>query len=96
MTALTLLSPHERPIKPLVQSALENELRLLRAGIERTERRLKEFESRYGMSSSEFLRRYEEDELEETLELIEWVGELRLLERLREQAETVQEIRFAN
>jgi hypothetical protein len=96
MTALTLVSPHERSLRPLVQAALENELRLLRAGIERTERRLKELESQYGMSSSEFLRRYGEDELEETLELIEWVGELRLLERLCEQAETVQEIRFAN
>jgi phage shock protein A len=80
----------------LIEAALHNELRLLRAGIRRTEQRLQAFESQHSLSSTEFLQRYENDELPETLELAEWVGEIRLLARLRDKTETLQEIHFAN
>lgn len=96
MPALTLTSSCHRPLRPLVEAALENELRLLQAGIQRTEDRLQAFEAEYDLSTQEFLRRYENDELPETLAFAEWVGEHRLLERLREKAETLQEIRFAD
>ena len=96
MTELVLISPHQRQLKPLVEAALYNELRLLEAGIHRAEQKLQEFESRYGLPSAEFIRRYEQDELEETLEFAEWIGEYRLLERLREKADVLREIRFAN
>jgi len=96
MTALTLTSTRCRPLRPLIEAALQNELRLLQAGIRRTEGRLQAFEMEYALSSQEFLRRYENDELPETLEFAEWIGEHRLLERLREKAETLQEIHFAD
>ncbi len=96
MSAITLVSPTERPLKALVEAALENELRLLHAGIWRTEERLQSFESKYGLSSSAFLRRYENDELAESLDYAEWVGEMRLLTRLREKAHTLQEIQIEN
>jgi len=95
MSALTLTSPRRRPLRPLVEDAIHNEVRYLQSGIRRTERRLQGFEARYGFSSQEFLRRYENDELPETLELAERVGECRLIERLREKAETLGEIGFA-
>jgi len=78
-----------------VEAALHNELRLLEAGIRRTERKVQGFETRYGLLSAEFIRRYEQDDLEETLEFAEWIGEYRLLERLREKANTLRQIRFA-
>ena len=96
MTVLTLTSSRQRPLRPLVEAALSNELRVIQAGIRRTEQRLQAFESRHGLSSQEFLQRYENDELAETLDFAEWVGEYRLLERLHEKAETLQGIRFAN
>jgi hypothetical protein len=96
MATLTLLSPRGRPLQPLVEAALANELRLLEAGIQRTETRLREFEQTYHMTTTEFVSRYENDELPETLEFAEWVGEYRLLARLREKAETVREIQFAH
>jgi hypothetical protein len=40
--------------------------------------------------------RFENDELEETLEFIDWVGEYRLLAHLREKAETFQGIEIEN
>ena len=96
MEELTLVSSYQRPLKPLVEAALFNELRLLQANIKRTEQRLRDLEIRFGLSTPEFLQRYENDELTETLDSVEWVGEARLLERLREKANALQEIRFAN
>jgi len=94
VTALTLISPYKRPLRPLVEAALQNEQRLLQAGIRRTEQRVKEFEKRYSLDSEEFLRRYANDEFDETLELIEWIGEYRLLESMREDLDILQEIHF--
>ena len=96
MAELTLISPRKRQLKPLVEAALRTELRLLEVGIRRTEQKVEEFETRHGLSSAEFIRRYEQGELEEALELAEWIGEYRLLQRLREKADTLQEIQFAN
>ena len=96
MTKLTLVSTRDHPLQPLVEAALANELRFLEAGVQRTEQRLGEFEQKHQMSTAEFVVRYENDELPETLEFAEWVGEHRLLARLREKAEMVREIRFAD
>ena len=96
MAELILVSPAQRPIQPLVEGALQNELRLLEAGIRRSEQRLQEFEARYGLSTVDFVQRYENDELDETLEFAEWVGEYRLRERLLEKASALRAIRFAD
>jgi len=96
MAELTLVSPSQRPLQPLVEGALQNELRLLEAGIRRSEQRLQEVEARYGLSTADFIQRYENDELEETLEFAEWIGEYRLKERLLEKADILRAIRFAN
>jgi hypothetical protein len=96
MTVLKLTSSRETSLRPLVEAALQNELRILQAGIRRTEQRVQAFEAQYQMASAEFLRRYENDELPETLDVAEWIGEQRMLTRLREKAATLQEIQFAN
>ena len=96
MTELTLVSPDQRRLRPLVEAAIQNELRLLAAGIRRTEQRLRGFEEKYGLPTAEFLQQYENDKLEETLDFDEWIGEWRLLERLQDNASTLQEIQFAN
>ena len=44
MTDIRLISKRNRQIKPLVEAALANELRLLELGIRQTEERLQEFE----------------------------------------------------
>ena len=96
MSELTLISTHKRSLKPLVQAALENELRLMEAGIRRTEKRLSLFETKYRLSTAEFIRKYENDELAENLEFAEWVGEQRMLARLLEKKETLGGVRFEN
>ena len=96
MTELRLISDHERQLKPLVEAALKNELRLLEAGINRTQQNMRKFEEKFHLSTLEFIGRYENDEIEETMDYAEWIGEHRMLERLREKAETLRGIRFAN
>ncbi len=96
MEELTLVSSYRRPLRPLVEAALQNELRLLQVNIKRTEQNLSNIETRFGLSTTEFIQRFEKDELPETLDYVEWIGEYRLLMRLHEKAEALREIRFAN
>jgi hypothetical protein len=96
MAELILISKRQHPLKPLVEAALANELRLLEAGIRRSQLKLRELENRYGLSTKDFLPRYENNQLEENLEFAEWIGEYRLLERLQEKAQTLREVRFAD
>jgi hypothetical protein len=96
MTDIKLISNKNRQLKPLVEAALANELRLLEAGQRQTEIRIKEFEKKYKMKTNEFIPRYENDEIKETLDFAEWIGEFKMLERLREKADTLKDIRFAN
>jgi hypothetical protein len=96
MTELKLTSKHSGSIKPLVAGAIAEALRTAEEGIRRTEQRLKEFEEKYQLSTSEFLHRYQNDECEETLDFDEWIGESRMLQRLQERAEQLRGIEFAN
>jgi hypothetical protein len=96
MTELTLRSTRPHSLRPLVEAALQNELRLLQVGIRRSQQKLQELEARYGFSTEEFLQNYENNELDETLEFAEWIGEHRLLERLQEKVQTLREVQFAD
>ena len=88
-----LISNRQRPLRPLVRTALASEMRLLEVGIHLTERRLREFETVHQMTTKDFMGHFENDELDETLELAEWIGECRLLQRLNEKTEVLRDVR---
>ncbi len=92
MSQVTLISRGDVPIKPLVESALRSEMKMLEIGLKRTEERIRSFEERFGMTSDEFYRRLCDDELEETLDFVEWVGEYKTLALLREKYQALKEI----
>ncbi|MBN1249855.1 MAG: hypothetical protein JXC32_19490 [Anaerolineae bacterium] len=96
MTTVTLTSAKQRPLRPLIEAALDNQLRLIKAGSDRAEARMREFEATHGLSTQEFVKRFENDELQETLEFIEWIGEYRMLARLQQKAELLAEIEIAD
>lgn len=96
MTDVRLITNGKRELKPLIEAAIANELRLIEAGMKQAEKAIQEFEKKYQMATQEFLSRYENDEIEEAMDFAEWVGEIRLLERLQEKAETLRDIRFEN
>jgi hypothetical protein len=96
MAELTLISNDSESLKPLVEGAISEALRLTETGIQRTEQRLREFEEKYKMSTQSFLHRYENDEMPETLDLDEWIGESLMLQRLQDKANRLRGIEFAN
>lgn len=93
---VTLVSPSGAPIRGLVESALRSELKMIELSLGQVERTLQTFEQKYGLSTIEFYHRLTEDELQETLDFIEWAGEYKTLLRLQEKQRALQEIRFAN
>ncbi|MBE9012922.1 hypothetical protein IQ250_22230 [Pseudanabaenaceae cyanobacterium LEGE 13415] len=95
MTELKLISQHPN-LRSLIESAIAESLCSVEAGIQRTQARLQAFETQYQLSTDEFLERYENDEIQETLEIDEWIGESRLLKRLQEKAIRLKEVRFAD
>src|SRR2546421_6002848 len=74
MAELTLVSPCQRPIQPLVEGALENELLLLEAELQHSDQRLQACEARYGLSTVDCVPHSENKVLEKTLDFTEWVG----------------------
>jgi len=92
MSQVMLVSRRDFPLKPLVESALRSEMKMLEIGLKRTEERLQTFEDRFGMSSDEFYSRLCNDELEETLDFIEWTGEYKTLSLLREKYQALKDI----
>ncbi len=72
----------KRGVQVVVQ-AIETYKARLRAGIERTKRRLAQFEQRYGVDTPRFLQEMTAEDLEGgDLEYVEWAGEAKLLEGL--------------
>ena len=96
MAELTLISNDSESLKPLVEGAISEAIRLTETGIQRTEQRLREFEEKYKMSTQEFLHCYENDEMSETPDLDEWIGESLMLQRLQDRSNRLRGIEFAN
>ena len=94
MHELKLVSRSKHELKPIIEAALANELRLLQAGIRQTKQILEKFEKQYRLKTQDFITDYENDKMAETMDFIEWIGEVRLLERLNEKADTLRSIRF--
>lgn len=94
MNALTILSDTQHQIRPLIEAAIENELRLLAAGLRKTKANLHVFESRYRLNTPEFLVKYEKDELKESVDFENWIGEARLFDRLSEKIQALQGARI--
>ncbi|MCB9122158.1 MAG: hypothetical protein M9936_20195 [Caldilinea sp.] len=96
MTTLTLHSQEHRSLRPIVEAALDREARLLEVAIRQTQARLHAFESQYKLRTDEFLRRFANDEMEETLDLDEWIGESRLLNSLMHKRDMLKGITFVD
>ena len=72
-------------LKPLLASAIQSELRILELGLARIAERLQAFEKQYGFTSEEFVQRFATGEIGESLDSIEWAGEIETYRRLEGQ-----------
>ncbi|MFB2972111.1 hypothetical protein ACE1CD_24390 [Aerosakkonema sp. BLCC-F183] len=96
MAELKIICEYPDSLKQFIEEALSKRIASLKDGIRRTEERIKEFESKYQMPTEEFLLRYENDEIQETLEIDEWIGESLMLKGLQEDLTTLRGIEFVN
>jgi hypothetical protein len=84
----------KRAAQPVLQ-AIESYKARLRASIERTQRRLAQFEQRYGVDTARFLREMAAEDLEGgDLEYVEWAGEAKLLEGLEAELRELEYARY--
>ena len=80
--------------QPVLQ-AIEAYKSRLRAGIERTRSRLRQFEQRHGVSTAHFLQEMAAEDLPGgDLEYVEWAGEARLLEGLEAELGKLEHARY--
>jgi hypothetical protein len=91
---ITITTETPETLMPIVQVAIQNELKTLRHGIGRTREQLASFEQRFGMSSEDFARRFNAGEIEETLDTIEWLMEIEALRLLENDYNALREARF--
>jgi hypothetical protein len=79
-------------LRPLLESAIHTESKAMGMGmgVQRTRVRLAEFEQRFGLTSDEFERMFAARELDESLDFIEWLGEIKTLRLLEEQQRALQ------
>lgn len=90
---VTVTTDAQVALKPLIESALRSELRIVELSVQRTSQRLRAFEAQYGMTSEEFEQRLNDRALPESLDFIEWAGEIktyRLLDARRQALQGVQ------
>lgn len=85
-------------LKELISAAIDQKVQQILDSLHLTEERLNFFESKYEISTDDFLNKLENDELEHRmdLEFDEWVGESWLRVRLLEELQQLREVEFAN
>ena len=76
--------------REMVESAPQSQSHVLEAGLRRTRQRVADFERQYGVSSAEFERRLAAREIGETLDFVDWQGELALLSQLEEKSRALR------
>lgn len=91
---IVIKSNAEEPIKPLVESAIRNQLKSLQHGIKRTKERIADFEEKAGMSSADFEKKLSDGSVQETLETIDWNMELAALRLLEAQYQSLSEAKI--
>jgi len=80
--------------QPILQ-AIESYKARLRASIERGQRRLAQFEQRYGVDTAHFMQEMAAEDLENgDLEYVEWAGEAKLLRSLRAELAELEHARY--
>ena len=96
MTTLTITFDQDIGARELVKAAFDNEVRVLDAAIRRTKARIAAFEERFKTVTTDFMKRYEAGEIDESLETDEWIGEHRMLERLQVSRDALCEAHLAD
>jgi hypothetical protein len=91
---IIIKSHAEESIKPLIESAIQNQLKTLQHSIKRTKEKISGFEKKLELSSTEFEKRLNSGEIEETLETMDWNMEIVALRLLETQYQSLSEAKI--
>ena len=91
---ITIQTPNAKRLKPLIRSVIENAVDDVEHGIELTRASMEAFEKQYNMSTAEFERRFKPGDLEETLDFIQWQGEIKTLRLLEEKRNALKDTKI--
>ncbi|ACB51064.1 hypothetical protein cce_1714 [Crocosphaera subtropica ATCC 51142] len=78
MAELKIKSKDPEALKRIIENALSERLQSVKAGIKKTEERILFFETKYQLSTEEFIKRFNNDELHHTFDFDEWIGESKM------------------
>lgn len=86
-----------KDVLPLVKDAVKAEIVRLELAIETALKRLASFETKYRVTSAEFIEHMTAEDLEGgDDEYVMWAGEYKLLERLRQKCALLKGLRFGD
>jgi len=95
MTEITCKSANAPKAVDVIRNAIDKEISRLEKGTERALERLKQFEDRYQVSSTEFAERFAAEDLTgQDLEYVEWMGEYRLFQQLAEDLALLKNVTY--
>jgi len=95
MTRLEIYSDQKDRIISVIKAAISSEISRLEIGLEKTNRRIENFENEYSISSDVFLQNYAAEDLKNGDEgYIRWAGELKLRERIMEDLNNLRDIEY--
>lgn len=96
MAELKLRSKDPDSLRRIIQSALSERLKSVKVGIKKTEERLKEFETKYQLSTEEFIASFNNDKLSHSFDFDEWIGESQMLVHLLQTKESIEDVHFVD
>jgi hypothetical protein len=90
-----IYSDQKDRIISVIKAAISSEISRLEIGLEKTNRRIENFENEYSISSDVFLQNYAAEDLKNDDEgYIRWAGELKLRERMMEDLNNPRDIEY--
>jgi hypothetical protein len=95
MTKLNIQSEANDSAVEIIKSAISAETKRLEIGLQKTDRRIKQFEETYKILSEKFLADFAaEDMKNKDTEYVEWAGELMIRDRIEADLKRLREIEY--
>ncbi|MFN5513518.1 MAG: hypothetical protein ACK5CA_01865 [Cyanobacteriota bacterium] len=93
---IKLRSSQPEFLKAMIQTDLNHRLQDLENGLQKTQARLKQFETQYQWSTEQFIQLFTNDQLQHSVDFDEWLGEAWMLEKLQQKIALIQEVEFVD
>jgi len=93
MAEIVIRTGKSESVMPILDSAIRNQLKLLKTSITRTKIRIDDFEQKYNMSTEQLMQKIRTGLDDDNLDFVEWVGETKILKRLEEEYNELEGLR---